>query len=178
MLIRQARVRRWSAEELSSCLCWVGDAADAGAVPPRLVEAVFEHTEASLDDASTTMHRAGVLYQRGVELAVVAMRERKGAAGQAIPGPRAGAGDAPVTGRPAVGRPGTAHRRFDFLTRRERQVLQLLGIGQSNRQISRTLGLAEKTVKNHLSSLFAKLDVGDRTTAVLVALQHGLISVA
>lgn len=55
------------------------------------------------------------------------------------------------------------------LTPREREVLQLVAQGLPNRLIARTLGIAEKTVKNHLYAIFAKLDVSDRTQAALFA---------
>ncbi|GAA0425134.1 DNA-binding response regulator [Acrocarpospora corrugata] len=54
------------------------------------------------------------------------------------------------------------------LTRREREVLNLLAQGLSNASIAVRLGLTEKTVKNHLNSVFGKLNVSSRTEAVLV----------
>jgi len=60
------------------------------------------------------------------------------------------------------------------LTDRERQVLSLVAAGLSNRQISTRLSVAEKTVKTHLSSIFRKLAVTDRTQAALYAVRHGL----
>lgn len=59
------------------------------------------------------------------------------------------------------------------LTEREREVLGTLGAGTSNREIARRLGLSEKTVKNHVSSILAKLGLGDRTQAALYAVRHG-----
>ncbi|MER7078607.1 regulatory protein, luxR family [Saccharopolyspora kobensis] len=56
------------------------------------------------------------------------------------------------------------------LTKREKEVLDQLMHGRSNRQIARSLGISERTVKNHLRNLFTKLDVGDRTSAVVKAL--------
>lgn len=60
------------------------------------------------------------------------------------------------------------------LTEREREVLGLLLEGCSNKEISARLFLSETTVKNHLSSLFVKLDVRDRTQAVIFAVENGL----
>lgn len=57
-------------------------------------------------------------------------------------------------------------------TKRECQVLQLLTNGQSNRQIAETLNISEKTVKNHVSSLFKKMNVNDRTQAVVTAIRN------
>ncbi len=64
---------------------------------------------------------------------------------------------------------------FD-LSQRERDILQLLVEGLSNAEIAHRLYLSEGTVRNYLSSLFVKLDVSDRTQAVVVALRRGLVS--
>ncbi|MBR7678461.1 response regulator transcription factor [Streptomyces daliensis] len=55
------------------------------------------------------------------------------------------------------------------LSPRERQVLELIGEGLTNRQIAERLFLAEKTVKNRISSLLAKLGVGRRVQAAVIA---------
>ena len=62
------------------------------------------------------------------------------------------------------------------LTAREREVLELLGRGLSNRLIARELHISEHTVKFHISSLYAKLEVSNRTEAVSQGARHGLIS--
>jgi len=62
------------------------------------------------------------------------------------------------------------------LTGREREVLRLMAQGWSNRQIADALYLAEGTVKNHVSNVLLKLGVKDRTRAVLLALQGGLLA--
>jgi DNA-binding NarL/FixJ family response regulator len=61
------------------------------------------------------------------------------------------------------------------LSRREIEVLRLLARGASNKEIGATLHIAEGTVKNHLSSIFGKLEVGDRTRAALRARELGLL---
>ncbi|WP_237487507.1 response regulator [Parapontixanthobacter aurantiacus] len=61
----------------------------------------------------------------------------------------------------------------DTLTVREREVLQLICGGYSNKEIADLLVLAEGTVKNHVSNLLLKLDARDRTRAALKALQQG-----
>jgi len=61
------------------------------------------------------------------------------------------------------------------LTPREREVLTEVGRGRSNREIARALGLAEKTVKTHVSAVLAKLGVQDRTQAALYAVRAGLV---
>ena len=62
------------------------------------------------------------------------------------------------------------------LTAREREVLELLGRGLSNRLIARELHISEHTVKFHISSLYSKLEVNNRTEAVSQGARHGLIS--
>jgi DNA-binding NarL/FixJ family response regulator len=63
-------------------------------------------------------------------------------------------------------------RGIGALTGRERDVLELLAAGQSNREIARTLHISEKTVKTHVSAVLAKLGVADRTQAALLAVRH------
>jgi DNA-binding NarL/FixJ family response regulator len=62
------------------------------------------------------------------------------------------------------------------LTEREREVLALVGAGLPNKLIARRLGISEKTVKAHLTSVFRHLGVFDRTQAALWAQQHGLVA--
>ena len=58
------------------------------------------------------------------------------------------------------------------LTEREREVLALLGTGMANKQIARRLGIREGTVKAHLTSVFQRIGVRDRTAAALWAREH------
>ena len=67
-----------------------------------------------------------------------------------------------------------ANDGVEHLTRREREVLELIALGHSNKRIALELGVAEKTVKTHVGHLLAKLGVADRTQAALFAVQHGL----
>ena len=62
----------------------------------------------------------------------------------------------------------------DKLTGREVDVLCLLAGGLNNADIAKRLHLSEGTVRNHVSAIFAKLDVSDRTQAAVIAIQHGL----
>ena len=61
------------------------------------------------------------------------------------------------------------------LSHRERQVLQLLATGNSNRSIGEQLGITEATVKSHVSTILMRMNAGDRTQAVVSALQRGLV---
>ena len=62
------------------------------------------------------------------------------------------------------------------LTAREREVLDLLGRGLSNKMIGRELSISEHTVKFHVSSVYAKLGASSRTEALSLGARHGLIS--
>jgi DNA-binding NarL/FixJ family response regulator len=64
---------------------------------------------------------------------------------------------------------------LDRLTPRERQVLQLIGRGFSNKRIAQELRLSEKTVKTHVGHVLAKLGVADRTQAAVFVVRAGLI---
>jgi len=61
------------------------------------------------------------------------------------------------------------------LTRREREILQLVSEGNTNGQVARTLWVTEQTVKFHLANIFRKLDVSNRTQASRWAHAHGLL---
>ncbi len=61
------------------------------------------------------------------------------------------------------------------LTPREVEIIEQVAGGQSNREVGAQLGLTEKTVKNHLNSIFIKLNASDRTHAVMIAIERGII---
>lgn len=63
----------------------------------------------------------------------------------------------------------------DSLSERETAVLRLVANGKANKEIARALSLSEETIKAHLKSIFAKLDVTDRTHAVTIAARRGII---
>jgi DNA-binding CsgD family transcriptional regulator len=79
---------------------------------------------------------------------------------------------------PDAGQPGASERAQASLgiTEREREVLQLLADGQSNKEIARQLGLSPNTVKTHVASLFEKLRVARRTQAIQLARELGLVA--
>ena len=60
------------------------------------------------------------------------------------------------------------------LTRREAQILALVARGQTNRQIGRSLGVAQKTVGNHIQHIYSKAGVRTRAAAARFALERGL----
>ncbi len=63
---------------------------------------------------------------------------------------------------------------FPELTAREREVLDLIAGGRNNAQIARTLEITGKTVSNHISAIFAKLQVAERAEAIVRAREAGL----
>jgi DNA-binding NarL/FixJ family response regulator len=68
-------------------------------------------------------------------------------------------------------------RPIDEISARERDVLVLMGKGLSNKEIADYLGIAEKTVKCHISKILLRLGVKDRTRAVLVGIRRGYVRV-
>jgi DNA-binding NarL/FixJ family response regulator len=86
-------------------------------------------------------------------------------------------GEAPLTPRAAAAL--LAHRRSRppevELTPREREVLGLVVDGLANKQIARRMGISEKTVKGHLTNLFQRIGVADRTQAALWAERTGAL---
>lgn len=67
--------------------------------------------------------------------------------------------------------------KLEKLTNREIQVLKLLAIGKLNRQIAEELEISERTVKNHVSNIFKKIDVKDRTQAAVFTIRNNLIDI-
>lgn len=67
--------------------------------------------------------------------------------------------------------------KLDSLTKRELEVLILLAHGYFNKEIAEKMGISERTVKNHISSIFRKIDVSDRTQAAVFAIKNDLIEI-
>lgn len=66
-------------------------------------------------------------------------------------------------------------KHYAALTSREREVLSFIAKGMSNKEIAAQLFISDKTVKNHLSNIFEKLHINDRTSAAVMALKEGLV---
>ena len=62
-----------------------------------------------------------------------------------------------------------SRRRIEELTPRERDLLELIARGLSNGEIAQRLALSEKTVRNHITSIFSKLQVANRSQAIVLA---------
>jgi DNA-binding NarL/FixJ family response regulator len=88
-------------------------------------------------------------------------------------------GDAPLAPRAAAELLAERQERVPAaaidLTAREREVLTLVVEGMANKQIARRLGISERTVKGHLTNLFQRIGVADRTQAALWAERNGIL---
>ena len=63
------------------------------------------------------------------------------------------------------------------LTKREMEVLKLIAEGLFNKEIADKLSISEKTVKNHVSNIFRKINVSDRTQAAVYAIKSGFVEI-
>jgi two-component system response regulator DegU len=83
-----------------------------------------------------------------------------------------------VSGAAAAQEPGVKFVAGDEspLTRREAEVLRLMAEGKSNKLIGEYLFISEKTVKNHVSSILQKMEVDDRTQAVIQSIKYGWVT--
>ncbi|THA57033.1 response regulator transcription factor [Streptomyces sp. A1136] len=71
----------------------------------------------------------------------------------------------------------TSREPLSLLTAREREILVLVSQGKSNRRVASSLGISEKTVRNHLSAVFSKVGASDRTQAVVMGIRGGIVSI-
>jgi DNA-binding NarL/FixJ family response regulator len=141
-----------------------------GALPPTLLLTTFE------DDAALVGGiRAGArgFLLKGVTAETLVEAIRAVAAGGSFLYASLATGPAPPEAQAAWRQ--DVFETPDRLTSRERDVLKLLTSGISNPQIAAALNLGEGTVRNHVSSIFSKLGVTDRTKAVLIAMQKQLV---
>ena len=69
----------------------------------------------------------------------------------------------------------TDKEKIEAMTKREVEVLILVANGMFNKEIATTLNISERTVKNHISNIFKKIEVADRTQAAVFAIRNGLI---
>ncbi|MDX6283036.1 MAG: hypothetical protein QOH03_4107 [Kribbellaceae bacterium] len=124
------------------------------------------------DDSVFAAMRAGArgYLVKGAEQDEIARAIRAVAAGEAIFGPGVARRVLSFFSAP----PAPAADPFPDLTTREREILNLLASGLSNTAIGTHLGLASKTVANNVSTIFTKLSVADRATAIIQARNAGL----
>lgn len=67
--------------------------------------------------------------------------------------------------------------KIENLTKRELQVLKMVAVGAYNKDIAKGLGISERTIKNHVSNIFKKIGVSDRTQAAVFAIRNNLINI-
>jgi DNA-binding CsgD family transcriptional regulator len=137
------------ADMASTVVLWLYGSPSGAALPPLLLDVINEYVDKVCLEASKAMGRA-MLLRRATNALISSA--------------------AAVSAQPSGPEPRVR------LTVRERQILCLIGNALPNRQIAVTLRISEKTVKNHITSLFAKLGVSDRTEALVVALRTGVLA--
>jgi DNA-binding NarL/FixJ family response regulator len=108
---------------------------------------------------------------KGASRAEILRALRAVAAGDAIFGPGVARRLMTYFAQPA---PSGVERPFPELTEREHEILDLVARGRSNAEITAQLGLSPKTIRNHVSNVFAKLQVRDRAEAIVRAREAGL----
>jgi DNA-binding NarL/FixJ family response regulator len=129
------------------------------------------------DDATVfTAMQAGArgYLLKGAEQEEIVAAIRAVASGQAIFGPGVAAQVLGYFATPPTSRATAEAAPFPELTDRERDILDLLAAGRRTAAIADDLHLSPKTVSNHLTSVFAKLEVADRAAAIIRAREHGL----
>lgn len=135
--------------------------------PAVIVLTMFED-----DDSVFAAMRAGArgYLLKGADQDEIVRAIRAAAAGEAIFGPEIAAR---VIAHFANG-PASPSRAFSSLTDREREVLDLVAAGKGNATIAHELMISLKTVRNHVSNIFTKLQVSDRSAAIVKAREAGL----
>jgi signal transduction histidine kinase/DNA-binding CsgD family transcriptional regulator len=83
--------------------------------------------------------------------------------------------DIPMVG--LLGKQNTAKQHDDGLTAREMEMLVLIARGMLAKEIARTLAISEKTVRNHISTIYRKLNLFDRSQLVIYAMRKGLVDI-
>jgi len=139
----------------------------AGPVPAVVVLTMFDD-----DESVFTAMRAGArgYLLKGADQDEIVRAIRAVAAGEAIFGPEVAAR---VVDHFAAGA-GSTTAAFPALTEREREVLAMIAAGKGNATIAHELMISLKTVRNHVSNIFTKLQVSDRSSAIVKARRAGL----
>ena len=139
----------------------------AGPVPAVVVLTMFDD-----DESVFTAMRAGArgYLLKGADQDEIVRAIRAVAAGEAIFGPEVAAR---VVDHFAAGA-GSTTAAFPALTEREREVLAMIAAGKGNATIAHELMISLKTVRNHVSNIFTKLQVSDRSSAIVKARRAGM----
>ncbi len=137
-----------------------------------LTTAVVVLTMFEDDDSVFAAMRAGAhgYLLKGADQAEIVRAIRAAAAGEAIFGPEI----ASRVIRHFASGSGSTAAAFPSLTEREHEVLEMIAAGKGNATIAHELGISLKTVRNHVSNVFTKLQVSDRSAAIVKARRAGL----
>ena len=173
------RLARQTGDHLATAFCIEGFAGALAVMQPGRAIRLAEAAAALREELGSTMfptdrqrvERWLEVAARGLGDSAAAVAWRDGRAmslDQAVAYALAGDGPAAEAAHRLAG------RSFAGLTRREVEVLRLVALAQSNREIAASLVLSEKTVERHLSHIFAKLQVSSRAGATRVAVQAGI----
>ena len=137
-----------------------------------LATAVVVLTMFEDDDSVFAAMRAGAhgYLLKGADQAEIVRAIRAAAAGEAIFGPEI----ATRVIRHFASGSGSTAAAFPSLTEREHEVLEMIAAGKGNATIAHELGISLKTVRNHVSNVFTKLQVSDRSAAIVKARRAGL----
>ena len=123
-----------------------------------------------------TMHIDRDIIDRSIRAGAVGYLTKDSSIGEVIMAIRLAAnGDRPMSPRLAAAMLDEARQDDGVVSHREEEVLQLIADGFGTNEIAEKLFISQKTVKNHLASIYAKLDARDRTQAVLRAVRMGII---
>jgi two-component system, NarL family, response regulator DegU len=125
-----------------------------------------------------TMHGEEEVVERALRAGAVGYLVKDCTIQQVAETLRTAAGDtalSPGLATSMLGQLRSAEPAAPVLSRREEEVLQLFADGWSTTEVARRLYISPKTVKNHLASIYEKLDAGDRTQAVLTAVRMGIV---
>jgi DNA-binding NarL/FixJ family response regulator len=135
--------------------------------------AVLVLTMSDDDDSVFAAIQAGArgYLLKGAQRAELVRSVRAVAAGDAIFGPAVARRLMAYFSRPV---PNGSRAAFPELTEREREILELVAQGRSNAEITAHLVLSPKTVRNHVSNIFSKLQVRDRAEAIVRAREAGM----
>ena len=132
--------------------------------PDAAVLVITMHAEPELLDAARTAGAQGYLLEDAGRAEIIAAVEAVASGGEAFDATLAAAAPAPTDAD-------------HDLTDRELQVLQLLADGASPKDVASTLVLSPKTVGNHLTNIYRKLDVHSRSQAITTAVKRGLVDI-
>ncbi len=123
-----------------------------------------------------TMHMDRAVIERAIKAGAVGYLTKDSSVSEVVLAIRLAAnGDKPMSPKLAEAMLEEVRRDEPMISNREEEVLQLVADGLGTNDIAERLFISQKTVKNHLASIYEKLDARDRTQAVLTAVKMGIV---